>query len=264
MADEPQNQGGQPDSRPDWLLDKFSSVDEQARAYAEAERFTTQSAQEKAEALRRAEEAEAYAEAMAEQLEAVQGQPQQFQQPQYGFDPIQVYAAQLEQAREAGDTRAEVMIQAALNSMLLDSRLKDQAQQPPPDPHMVEQQHENYALWADQIAREQYESKYPGSWDDLKPELAAYFSANPDRLPHTLTAKQAAERLIETAELIEGRKLLAGQADNQQSRRQQRLLAQSLTQSGNPPTRQDDDGEYWERIKNAPVDSYAALRSQRP
>jgi hypothetical protein len=124
---------------------------------------------------------------------------------------------------------------------------------------------EFYALQADTLAREKYDSRYgPGEWDANKQEAAQWLATEaPEMIPETLSPTEAANRLVWAAEYVQGRKHLT--ADEQQRtqmavQRQQRLMAQTARGSGTPPPAVESDQERWDAIKSSPVGSYGELR----
>lgn len=260
MPDEPQEATGQPQERPAWLPDKFENEEAFARSYRELESRLTQEAQARSEA-------ERYAEELAQQQAELEMQQQQVA-PQLPFNP---FVAQLEQAREMGDTQAEFLLNAYVTSNLIDQRLEEklknfapqqQAQQADPTAN------ELYGFTAETLARERFENQYGIPWQEIRDEAGEWLRARPGLLPENLPVTGAADALYDAAETVLNARIARGtltgqeQADNQQTiQRQNRMLSQTMRGAGQPPPAVDEAEAKWEAIKNAPTGSYASLRN---
>lgn len=261
MADEqpPGNQEGA-DTRPDWLEGNFTSVEAQAKAYADA-RAEMHRQQARAQEL---EQQAAQWQDYAAELEAQSQQPQQ--QPQFGQDNMSnPLLLQLRQAREMGDDMTELALTAHIANTIAEQKINEfkaaaQGQQPQTD----QTQTEMYAMWADNVARERYDAQYGhGAWDETRRDAAEFLAANPDLIPEDTPPSVAAQRLVMAAEYVQGRKFLTAseQERNQMvEARARRIQAGTLTPGGTPPPTQETAEEAWERIKNAPAGDYASLR----
>lgn len=108
--------------RPEWLDSRYQSVEDQARAYSEAQRLVTTATQ-------RASAAENSAAELAQRLEALE---QQARQPQQGYDPTQdplILAAA--RAYEEGDyVQAEVLRDRRMAQFFHAYSQQQQQQQP--------------------------------------------------------------------------------------------------------------------------------------
>lgn len=260
MADPAEPLGNQEDAvqAPDWLESNFTSVEAQAKAYADA----------RAEMHRqqaRAQELEQQASQWQEYAAELEAQSQQ-QQP-VGADTSlsNPLLLQLRQAREMGDEQTELALTAYIANQIAEQKIQEklgtfQGQQAPDQATI-----ESHALWADYTAREKFDSQYgQGAWDEVKRPAAEFLAANPDLIPETLSPTQAADRLVMAAEYVQGKQYLAAseQERNQMTQaRQQRLMARTLTPGATPPPTQETAEEAWERIKNAPAGDYSQLRN---
>ncbi len=259
MAD-PQEAAGQPEGfdRPDWLEPNFTSVEAQAQSYAQARAEMSRAQNEARQAMEYAQSVE---ERLSE-LEEISAQPQQ-QEHQLPFNPL---VSEFQQAYENGDVERQLQIQAFMASQIADNKIAaalEQAkigQQQAPDRANTEM----YALWADQVARERFDTAYgQGEWDTVRRDAAEYLQANPDLIPENLSPTQAADRLVMAAEYVQGKKLLAApeQERNQYAQaRQRRIMSQTLTSAGATPPTQETEAEAWARIQSAPAGSYSELR----
>ena len=127
MADEQTGleQEEQPE-RPEWLDPRYENVEAQARAYSEAQRLMTQTAQ-------RASAAEQSAAEMAQRLEALE---QRARQPQTAYDPnSDPYLVAEASALEEGDYMRAAQIRDARNVQLLQAAKEMWQPQPQRDPN---------------------------------------------------------------------------------------------------------------------------------
>lgn len=173
--------------RPAWLPSKFKDEQAFAESYGELERRFYELSREK-------QEAEEYAAAMAEQLEA---QEEQYQQPQeQALNPL---AAQYQQAYEMGDVQTMLAVQAYMANQIAEEKVKAiQQSQPQEDPV----QQELWAHYTDSVAKEAFEKKYGESWDTIKQDVGQYIQGHMYLLNGAETPAQAASRLVEAADYV--------------------------------------------------------------
>ena len=256
MPDEPleaQEPGGEPAGRPAWLPDNFESPEELARSYGELRSRFTQETQARAEA-----------EAYAAQLEETMQAPEPTADPYQAMGMQSPLIAQYQNAIESGDAQTQLAMTAYIANQIAEQKLAEQAAKQPQGPD--QSQVELFALFADQMARDSYETKYGESWDSVRTDAAELLQTMPDLVPDGLTATQAAQRLMFAAEHVRGNRTLTGQGapDNQQppARPNNRLLSQTLHGAGTPPPATETDEDHWNAIKSAPVGSYSELRGR--
>lgn len=242
--------------RPDYLLEKFKSPEDQARAYAEAEK-------EMARLRSQGEEERAQFAAALERIEAATPAPQQQFQAQPGVDPeIAAQLSAYSNAMEAGDTQTAFVIQLALNQRLtqqtVSSALDERFKELKPALDTQSQADRNIAF---ELGQERVAKQFGEEWNDIQPEVQAWLNEHQAWLP-TVNDPAAFEKVVrEGAEIVVNAKkaqaLAAFEAD-----RQAKLGAQTAAGSGSGrhSTLGDGKKEAWDEIAGATTGSYGQMR----
>jgi hypothetical protein len=235
--------------RPEYLLDKFSTESEQARAYAEAEKEMNR--------LRSAaDEERAQFAAALEQMAAVQQQQQQ-QPPQPGFDPqANQLLSQLQYARENGDIASELAMTLGLQQQMLRDELKNF--QTTLEPRLGEQAQADRTI-SFEIAQERVAKTYGDQWKEIAPDVNTWLREHPNWLPTANDPNQFEQVILEAAKYVANDKA-AQQLAKMQADRDAKLASQTATGSGAAhPLVTDEKKAAWEEIKNAGGTSYADI-----
>lgn len=237
--------------RPDWLEERYQSVEDQAKAYGESrkemDRLRSQMEEERAQ--------------WSAALEQISQQQQAPAPQQPGLDPQtnQLLAA-YQQAIDSGDAAAQLAIQVALNQQATASLIEERFKEFTPK---IEQQQQADRDIAFQIAQDRVARQYGDKWAELSPEVNKWLHEHASWLP-TVNSPEAFEQVIrEGAMSIEGAKA-AQQLAELEAARNARLSAQTATGGSTTqhPTATDDKKKAWEEVKNAPVVSYSDLVSR--
>jgi len=213
------------DTRPEWLDPKFESPEDQAKAYAEAQREMS-----------RAQAAERQAQQQLEQW-AVQQQyepePQQTQQQTQYPDGslLQIY----EEAVENGDAKTQFGIYTLLAQQAADLKFAEAQKALAPNPQDQQQNAQMFAVLAEQQAA----ARLGEEWETLKPAIGDILTEHPHLLPNNGDLAQTVNALGLVAEMAKARTGATAQAAAQDAGRQQKLMAQGLSGgAGRPDTQQ--------------------------
>jgi hypothetical protein len=244
-----EREGGEPE-RPDYLLDRFNTVDDQARSYAELEASYTRGQQE----LRGLQEA--YQD-LAGQIEELQeAQYQAYQEPQeQAFDPAaSPMLAMLEQARENGDLQTELAIQAAMQRGLWEHWQAEQAQAQEPDQNQ-EVVSQLFAMQTEQLLRQSVPD-----WDEIKTGVHDLIQANEYLLTDTPEPIVAANQVRNAIAIYRQQQAeLAAQNGTQpvyDPGRQQKLQAQGLQGQGLNPGTEMTSEQYADYVRSQRLEGF--------
>jgi|SRR5215831_29068 len=213
------------DDRPDWLPQKFRDERAFVDSYTEMER--------KLEGLvRDKEEAEAYAQAMAEQLEYQEQNPQQ--QQYYPQDvennPL---VTQWEQALEMGDARTQLALAAYVASQIADQKIAAASQPTDQSSAAEHAQAGVFARVVDQDVQAAYEEKYNEPWGDMRGRVGDFLAENTHWLEGISTPDEAVHRINQAADFVRTQTDRPEQAGNPpRANAQQKYLGQTLTGHG--------------------------------
>lgn len=235
-------------ARPDFLVENFTTVEDQARGYAEARREMQRAQEDRARYEQMLGE-------MAQELTARESAPAE----PMGEDPL---VARMQQALDEGDAQAVLALNVYAAQQVVEKSVKDaQAAQWGPD------QTGMFAAMVEQTAMQAYGD--PEEFVALKEEWGPLLRQRPYLLPDTRDVREAAEALLFVVNSVKARKgtagatppgnpevgeifgTLTGEAgiDDHQAKR----LAQSLHGAGvrQAAPQADDNSSYWERVVNS-------------
>ena len=251
MADENQETA----ERPEWLDQRFESVEAQAQSYAEARREM-----DRMRSQMETERAQYTAALEAIESRAPQPPPQQEIQSQ-GFDPL---ASAYERAYAEGDTAAMMKISADYASQntlkavsqLLDDKLGD-LKKPIEENSAATRQ--SQIMMAEEVVKREIS---PEKYQELYPKISELVQDHPHFLPASSSVEGYAAAIRDLAKLAEHDTLKRSLAELEQERAE-KLQAQTVPGAGvRSAFTPDQQAQEWERIKNAPNDSYASMRSR--
>ena len=215
---------GEEPERPSWLPSKFKDESQFVESYTQLE--------QKLEGLvRDKEEAEAYAQAMAEQLEYQDEQRQQQPYPQdVENNPL---VSQWEQALEMGDARTQLALAAYVASQIADQKIAAASQ---PTEQTSAAEHAQAGVFArvvDQDVQAAYEEKYNEPWDQMRGRVGDFLAENQHWLEGVQTPDQAVHRINQAADFVRTQVDRSEQTGNpQRANAQQKYLGQTLTGHG--------------------------------
>lgn len=253
MADENQ----ETPERPEWLEQRFESVDAQAQAYAESrkemDRMRSQMEMERQQ----------YSAALeAIETRAQQQPPAQQEIQSQGYDPM---AAAYERAYAEGDVNAMLRIQTDFSTKntvdavgrLLDERLS--ALQKPVEANAAAMRNSQIMMAEEMVRRQIGSEKY----QELYPRISELVQDHPNFLPAEASIEGYATAITDLAKLAE-HDTLNSRIASLEAERAEKLQAQTVPGAGiRSAFTPDQQAAEWERIKNAPNDSYAAMRSRQ-
>lgn len=239
----PEDPSGDNPERPDWLPEKFKSVDAFVAAYGEAERRITEQGQQLAAQNETLSTFSQQLEELSAASRTPQADPSQVNnqwQELYENDPIGTMVLLNQQLAQQN---AEVLRQEirALAGSTQDSST------------------ETTALLVNRTMHEKY-----ADFDELKDDIAAEIENNlllrDDDLykayPTAIAALEQAYRNVKTALPPEHQHSLNNE------RERMKLEAQGLTGAGGRPPAEDEGREAWARIKNAGYGTYSEMMSR--
>jgi hypothetical protein len=238
----------QVEERPDWLLEKFTSPEDQARAYADAEREMQRMRSEMER------ERSQFADAL-QNLENLRPEetPQQPQQNVYSPDSdplLQSY----QQALDMGDARALLAINLELNRQMTQQAIQEGMRDLS---GRVEKSAEVDREVAITMATERVARRYD-NWEELAPEVGRVLQENSEWIP-TQSSIEAYEKAIgQAARIVTAERILAGQQREDQIR-QEKLNTQGLVGGSARVISPEEGAREWDAIKNAQLTGYAGI-----
>lgn len=239
---DPGGGGGTPEEKPDWLLDKFKTPEEQARAYAEAERrmaqLQTQLDQERQQ--------------FAETIQSVQSTIQQ-PEPQYNpaQDPI---VMQYAKAVEEGDAQTMLAINLQLQQRMLEQTLDQKFKALDTQFQTSTNADREMAIT---LATERVKGDYQ-DWEALAPRIGEVLQQRPHWIPPGASVEAFETTLREVADLVIAQDVKQ-QAAKDEADRIAKLQAQGLTGTGARQATPEQQAASWEAIKNVDLGGYAGI-----
>lgn len=242
MSNTESEQNNQPEEgvdsvRPEWLPDNFKSPEDLVTSYRELQGTFTQRSQELSE--------------IKGTLAELQQYNEQANQPEPA-DPAEAWAEQTGLDPETIRAVAQVADYVAKQNL---TAYQQQAQQQLAP--QVETQSHLLAYQADQIVSSRHDD-----WDDYKGKVSAAVQADPDLIPQSAfsTPGKTADALDRVYKLVK-----AEEGYNQQQEagsladqgRQNKLNAQTMPGAAGRPATQEDDEEWFDRLKAAHQTGYA-------
>lgn len=238
--------------RPEFLLEKFATTEDQAKGYAEAERRMTQltsELQKKDEEIRKRDET------FAEAISRFENQPQQAYNP--SLDPL---VQQYQQAVDNGDAAAQLAIQVAINqqstTQIIDQKMD--ALKP-----ALTAQEEAQREQAFQMAQDRMSNKYGDQWsEDLQNQVFERLRKNPAFLPQVASPDGYTMAMEEQVNVIEGakaRQQLKAYEDDRTAKLQAQGLTGAASRSSEPT---DAEKAAWDEVKNTKTNSYEDMMNR--
>lgn len=232
--------------RPDWLPDKFTSPEELARSYSEAEqRLVAQ----QAEIDRQRQE---FSEALSN-IEQMSVPPQQQYDP--SRDPL---LQQYQNAVDAGDAQAMLAIQLELNRQIAQQEARRVAEEINP---RVARAQDNDREQAIVLATERVARNYD-NWDELAPQIGEFLQQRPHWIPEEASVDGFERVLVEAANTIEANKMMAARTAEERSRNE-KLAAQGLQGSGARQMTPEEGQAEWDKIKSIQLGGYSGIMGNR-
>ncbi len=249
MADEPTTTPPEdtPPERPDWLADRYSSVEDQAKAYAESQ----------AEMNRMRSQMEQERQSFTAALEGMQAPAPAPQQGQ-AFDPaLSAYAAAYEQGDVQGMLAAQAQyVQAPVIDAvgrLIDEKLS--AITPAVQAAQAQERENTIRLAEGMVERIIGADRYA----ELAPQISAIAADHPHYLPQSSSAEGYRDAILNMAKLAEHDSLVRTNAELVQERNDKRA-AQTLSPGYNRQALPADAAQAeFDRIKNTPGGTFAEL-----
>ncbi len=251
MADEPTPA---PDDRPEWLAEKYTTVEEQARAYAEAQVEMNRAQESEKRAIAEREQERQSFTAALEGMQAPAPAPQQGQ----AFDPaLSAYAA----AYEQGDVQGMLAAQAQyVQAPVIDAvgRLIDekfQAFGPAVDQVRADVRQNNIMLAQGVVER----TLGPEQYAAVMPAVQELVATNRDLLPDFPSVEGYADRILflaRNADYDRVQRENAAYAQEQADKRAAQTLSPGYNRQALPA---DAAAAEFERIKNTPTGSFQEL-----
>lgn len=240
-----------PEERPDFLLEKFESPEDQAKAYAEAEREMSRMREEMAR------ERDQFAAALQniESLRTPEDPPQQqqFQQQPYApeNDPL---LQQYQQALDMGDARALLAINLELNRQMtqqaIQEGMKDLSGR-------VEKSQDVDREVAITLATERVARQHE-DWEELAPEVGRLLQQNVEWIPSTSSIEAYEKAIGQAARVVRAERILADNTRNE-SVRQQKISSQGLTGDSARTFSPEEQQKEWDLVRNAKLTGYSGV-----
>lgn len=244
---------GEGADRPDFLLDRFKTPEDQARAYAEAEK----------EMNRLRAQADTDREQFAAALERIEAdRPDPAPQQPNGLDAqtnqlLQAYQA----AVESGDGAAQLSIQLALNQQATAQLLDDRLSKLTPQLDTQAQADRNIAF---ELANERVAKQYGDRWAEIQPEVQAWLKEHQSWLPQENSPDAFTAVIREGAQIVTNAKAAEALAAVEKDRAA-KIGAQTAQGSGQGkyPTATPEKQQEWADVVAAQNVSYSDLTSRK-
>lgn len=242
--------GAAPPERPDWLLEKFQSPDEQARAYGEAEKrmaqLQTQLDQERQQ--------------FAQTIQQVQ---ETVTPPEAPWNPNQdPVLMSYEKAVNEGDARAMLAIQLDLQR-----KITQQAVEEAMKPIGTQLQSGNNAdrevaitLATERVKgsrRSDGQLEYE-DWEQLAPKIGQVLQTRPHMIPAGASVEAFETTLREVADMVLGQEYREA-LSKQQAERAAKVSAQGLTGTSSRQLSPEEEQAEWEKIKGIQLGGYTGV-----
>lgn len=235
--------------RPDYLLDKFTSESEQARAYAEAEK----------EMNRMREEMERDRNQFAQALENMQSlaeppapTPQQYN-PEH--DPLLV---QYQSALDQGDARSLLAINLELQRQMTQQAIQESLREGLKEfSGKLDKSQEVDREVALTLATERVAKKYE-DWDELAPQVGSLLQQNSEWIPTQASVEGYEKAISQAARIVAAEKILADN-QRQEANRQAKLAAQGLTGDSSRQMTPEQQAVEWDKIKSINLGGYSGI-----
>jgi hypothetical protein len=235
--------------RPDFLLEKFETSEDQAKAYAEAEREMSRMREEISR------EREQFASAL-QNLEAMRPDEQTYQQPQQPAynqdnDPL---LQQYQQALDMGDARALLAINLELNRQMTQQAVQEGMK----DLNgRVEKNQEVDREVAITLATERIARQHE-DWEELAPEVGRLLQQNSEWIPSSPSVDAYEKAIGQAARVIKADRILAAQ-ERGETVRQQKIASQGLTGESARVQAQEELNKEWDQVRNAKLTGYSGV-----
>lgn len=233
--------------RPEWLLEKFGSPEDQARAYAESEkemqRMRSEMDRQQAQ----------FAEAL-QNMESLRVPEQDQRQPVYDpqNDPL---LASYQQALDMGDARALLAINLELNRQMTQQAIQEGMKDLT---GRVEKTAETDREVAITLATERVARRHP-DWEEIAPDVGRILQENSEWIPTTSSIEAYEKAIGQAARIVQAERVLAGQQRTEQVR-QDKLASQGLSGGGGVRIVSPEEAQKeWEAVKNAQLTGYAGI-----
>lgn len=239
----------QSEERPDFLLEKFETPEDQAKAYAEAEKEMSRMRDEISR------EREQFAAAL-QNLEGLRPEEQHQQTPaQQPYnaenDPLlQAY----QQALDMGDARALLAINLDLNRQMTQQAIQEGMKELN---GRVEKNQDVDREVAITLATERIARQHE-DWEEIAPEVGRLLQQNTEWIPSTSSIEAYEKAIGQAARVVKAERILA---DNQrtESVRQQKLASQGLTGDSARVVSPEENQAEWDKIRNTRLTGYSGI-----
>jgi len=235
------------EERPDWMVEKFTTVEDQARAYAEAEREMGRMREEMAR------DRDNFQIAL-QNMEALRPEDQQTPPPQQ-YNPDQdPLLQQYQQALDMGDARALLAINLELNRQQIVAGVQEGLKELS---GTVQRNQDVDREMAITMATERVARQYP-DWEEIAPEVGRLLQQNSEWIP-TSSSVEAYEKAIgQAARVIRAERILVDN-DRTERTRQEKIASQGLTGDSARVFTPEESQAAWERVKNAKLTGYSGI-----
>jgi hypothetical protein len=238
-----------PEERPDFLLEKFETPEDQARAYAEAEKEMSRMREEISR------EREQFAQALTNLESLRPEEPPYQQQQQQQFDPNNdPLLQQYQNALDMGDARALLAINLELNRQMtqqaVQEGMKDLSGR-------VEKNQEVDREVAITLATERIARQHD-DWDEIAPDVGRLLQQNTEWIPSTSSIDAYEKAIGQAARVVKADRILAAN-DRNESVRQQKLNTQGLVGDSARVMSPEEADREWAAIKNAKLTGYSGI-----
>ena len=237
-----------PEERPDFLLEKFDSPEEQAKAYAEAEREMSRMREEMTR------EREQFAAAL-QNLEELRPPEQQVSPPQQAYDPTNDQLLQAyQQALDMGDARALLAINLDLNRQMTQQAIQEGMKD---ISGRVEKSQDVDREVAITLATERVARQH-SDWEELAPDVGRLLQQNAEWIPSSASIEAYEKAIGQAARVVKADRILADQARNENVR-QQKIASQGLTGDSARVASPEEQQREWDMVKNAKLTGYQGI-----
>jgi hypothetical protein len=237
--------------RPEFLLEKFETAEDQAKAYAEAEREMSRMREE----MQRDRDQFTAALQNLEELRPQEQQPYQQPAQQQPYDPnADPLMQQYQQALDMGDARALLAINMELNRQMTQQVVQESMKSLN---SQVEQGQGTDREVAITLATERIARQHE-DWEEIAPDVGRLLQQNTEWIPSVASIDAYEKAIGQAARVVKAEKILA---DNQRQEtvRQQKINTQGLTGDSARVLSPEETQREWDTVRNAKLTGYSGI-----
>jgi hypothetical protein len=230
------------EERPDYLLDKFDSPEEQARGYAEAEKEMRRMRDEMER------ERNQFAEALTNLQSIQEPAPQQYSPEN---DP---YLNRYQEALDSGDARAMLAMNLELQRQITQETIQNSMKEFSGTLQQTQDVDREVAIT---LATEKVARNYE-DWDEIAPDVGRILQENQEWIPNRASIDGYEKAISQAARIVLSDRVL-NESRRLEAARQEKLNNQGLVGEGSRDMSPEQKAAEWDRIKSINLGGYTGL-----